>query len=72
MNGPDSNNAEEAKDKESKKLKFLLEPARPPDAILGFPQWRWCHMGLILSANPKKKATERTSESPSLYIIVDL
>ncbi|KAL7577960.1 hypothetical protein ACA910_007584 [Epithemia clementina (nom. ined.)] len=54
-------------------LKKLLEPARPPDSMIGYPQWRWCHMGLILSASSSKLAgDEKTGTSTRLYIILDL
>ena len=40
-------------------LKHVLEPARPPDSFLSLPQWRWCHMGLILSACDKATSVVR-------------
>ena len=39
------------------KLKSLLESARPPDNILSFTQWRFCHMGLILTASSSSSSS---------------
>ncbi|KAL7577931.1 hypothetical protein ACA910_007562 [Epithemia clementina (nom. ined.)] len=49
----------------------LLEAARPPDSIFGSPQWRWCHMGLILSAEGPPP-TEITGTRSRLFILMDL
>ncbi|KAL7577929.1 hypothetical protein ACA910_007560 [Epithemia clementina (nom. ined.)] len=49
----------------------ILEQAQPPDGLFGSPQWRWCHMGLILlSEGPPPP--ERTGTTSHLFIIMDL
>ena len=50
---------------DTRKLRQFLEAARPPDSIISLPNWRFAHMGLLLTAWANENG-------PKLFLIIDL
>lgn len=78
----DNSSSDEKKKKKKKittasssRASTSLKAARPPDSCYGVPEWRWCHMGLILVAESNHKNGDSSSDDDDgmqLRVLLDL